>query len=42
MGLLVVGTEGGRTGVASLVHREPTGLSKEAGSREACFVFLSG
>lgn len=46
MGLLVVGTEGagpgGCTRVASLVHREPTGLSKEAESGEACFVFLSG
>ena len=45
-GLLVVGTEGAGpdacTRGASLVHREPTGLSKEVEVGGACFVFLSG
>ena len=44
-GLLVVGTEGAGPGActrgASLVHREPMGLSKEVEVGGACFVFLS-
>lgn len=41
---MVVGMEGtgpgGCTRVASLVHREPTGLSEEAEGGEACFSLL--